>query len=277
MADVKAKGPVVILILFLIISLAIAGLGFLALQKEKQVNSNLSRKIEELESLKRLSEDKAAQLTLQVSALQKTVDDANLRLTAAADELQTANKVKDDALLEASQVKEKLAAAENAKTDVLNKLKSAESDLKNVRDELMSLKAAKEDIQKKLKDMEEKGSSVQLDKIVVPSAAENNTGTTASPAAASGNQPQTTAAQAKQPPAVLEGKVLVVNKDYDFIVVNLGRKDNVSVGDVLSVARKNKKLGEFKIEEVRDTMSVATPLTKGLTAQIREDDKAVIK
>ncbi len=272
MAD-KAKGPVVILILFLIISLAVAGLGFLALQKEKQTNTSLSRKIEELESLRRLSEDKAAQLTQQVSVLQKTADETTTRLTAASDELQTANKAKEDALFDASRVKEKLAAAENARSDALNKLKSAESDLRNARDELVSLKAAKDDLQKKLKDLETKGSSVQLDKIVVPSAAENNT---AAPAAAPGEQPKQAAETAKQS-AVLEGKVLVVNKDYDFIVVNLGRKDNVNVGDILSIARKNKKLGEFKIEEVRDTMSVATPLTKGLTAQIREDDKAVVK
>jgi hypothetical protein len=77
--------------------------------------------------------------------------------------------------------------------------------------------------------------------------------------------------------AILEGKVLVVNKEYDFVVVNIGQKDNLVIGDTLEIFRKEKKLGELKVEEVRDSMSVAIPVEPNLIKQIKEDDRVARK
>ena len=265
MAD-KAKGPVLLLILFLLIAICIMGLSFVALQKERQNSVTLSKKIEEVEAMKRLAEDRVDDLNKQVAELGKSVKDAEERLSAVNEELGMAEKAKEDALIEASQLKEELEAAIKTKAGLETKLKVNDDTLKKAQGELAAIKTERDGLQQKLKDLESKNQRVQLEKIVVPSTAEG----------AQGSQPQSDAS-GKAGAATIEGKILVVNKDYDFIVINLGRKDNVNIGDSLEVWRKNKKIGQVKIEEVRDTMSVATPVSKGLTQQAKEEDRVVYK
>ena len=58
--------------------------------------------------------------------------------------------------------------------------------------------------------------------------------------------------------------------------MNLGQKENVGIGQTIELFRKDKKLGQAKVEEVRDTISVDTPVTKDMIKQIKEDDRAVL-
>ena len=74
-----------------------------------------------------------------------------------------------------------------------------------------------------------------------------------------------------------EGKVLVVNKDYNFAVLSLGSKDGVTVGSVFSVYHNNKFAGEVKVEKVHESMAAAGFLSPGSKDKISEGDKVVLK
>jgi hypothetical protein len=76
----------------------------------------------------------------------------------------------------------------------------------------------------------------------------------------------------KAPTAKLEGKVLVVNKDYNFIVINLGNKDGIAIGNIFSVLRNNKNIGEVKVEKVHESMAAAGFVTDGLKDKVAEGD-----
>ena len=71
--------------------------------------------------------------------------------------------------------------------------------------------------------------------------------------------------------------MLVVNKDYNFAVINVGSKDGVRVGATFSVYHDAEYLGDVKIEKVHDSMAAAGFVTAALKNKIGEGDKVVQK
>ena len=74
----------------------------------------------------------------------------------------------------------------------------------------------------------------------------------------------------------LEGKVTVVNKEYNFAVINLGQKDGIILGDQFSVNRDGKFIGDIKVEKVHESMSAAGFVAE-LKDIIKENDLVVQK
>ncbi|MCU0666780.1 MAG: hypothetical protein MUF05_06790 [Candidatus Omnitrophica bacterium] len=74
-----------------------------------------------------------------------------------------------------------------------------------------------------------------------------------------------------------EGSIAVVNREYDFVVLNIGEKDGVKAGDTFQVSRNNKLLGEVNVEKVHDSMSAAGFASAGLKEVVQEGDKVIKK
>ena len=284
----KAKGPVMLLVILLIAAIAAAVLGFMGLQKEKEKNVILTEEKERLEVQKRSAEKQITDLKGQIDDLrqdiaqkQAKIKDYDNQLTLVNNELTLEKEAKESALAELSGVKSIIADLTSAKSNLEGELKVSKEALDDLRSHLIAIETAKQSLEQKLKEADAKPKVKdkdvqQLDKIVITPAAGN------APAISTGVNPALPAKDVSQisssepPGAPLEGKVLVVNKEYDFIVVNLGQKDNISIGQTLELFRKDKKLGQARVEEVRDTMSVATPVTKDMIKQVKEDDRAVL-
>ena len=69
-----------------------------------------------------------------------------------------------------------------------------------------------------------------------------------------------------------EGQIVVVNREYDFIVMNLGRHHGLSVGQEFAVVRGGDVLGKVKVEKVYDELSAAAILPESKKEAIREGD-----
>lgn len=275
----KARGSVsgIILILLLIVAVVAAALGFLGLQKEKEHSAQLTQDIAQLEVKKRSAEQEARNFKDQIGDLKRQIEqqeakiqESNSKITSLGDELSVEKKVREDTLLEAKKLKEEVVALNNAKA-------ALESDLKASNERISVLKGKldlfESSLQKRKAEQAARGAgappAVQLDKIVV-SAAE------AAPKEAPAKAAVEVKAVQPAPPAPLEGKVLAVNEEYDFIVISLGKKDNIAIGDAVQILRQDKKIAEAKIEEVRDTMSVAMPVAQGMIKNIKEEDRALV-
>ncbi len=61
-------------------------------------------------------------------------------------------------------------------------------------------------------------------------------------------------ANAARPPKT-EGRVLAVNQEHGFVVVDLGRADNLTTGSILSVTRSGQAVATLSVLESRDTMA----------------------
>ena len=75
----------------------------------------------------------------------------------------------------------------------------------------------------------------------------------------------------------MEGKVLVVNKEYNFAVISLGSKDGVAVGNTFLVYHDNKSIGEIKVEKLHDSMAAAGFVSQDVKDKIGEGDRVVLK
>ena len=73
--------------------------------------------------------------------------------------------------------------------------------------------------------------------------------------------------------AAFEGKILAVNKEYSFVVVDLGRADDIRLGDILSVYRDDNFVGSVKVEKVEDNVCTASILPSWKNEEFKEDDE----
>lgn len=69
----------------------------------------------------------------------------------------------------------------------------------------------------------------------------------------------------------LSGRVLVVNREFQFLVIDLGSKDGLSVGDEFVIYQGSEEVGRVQVERVYDTMSTATILPGTQEYKIMED------
>ncbi|MFH1867559.1 MAG: hypothetical protein ABH843_01185 [Candidatus Omnitrophota bacterium] len=72
---------------------------------------------------------------------------------------------------------------------------------------------------------------------------------------------------------VLYGEVLTVNREFDFIVISLGKNDGIAEGMVFDVMRDNEILGQVEIETVRTNISAASLINKENISIMRAGDK----
>lgn len=72
--------------------------------------------------------------------------------------------------------------------------------------------------------------------------------------------------------SVAEGQVVVVNREYDFIVMNLGRNQGLQVGQELEILREGQLMGRAKVEKVYEELAAAALLSESDADAIREGD-----
>ncbi len=246
---------VIILSLLCVMFLAVAVQQFLSLQKEsrahkvtkeelaklQQEKDQTSKDLEEQKKLKADLEIKLTDLQGKFSSLQ---DKAEKLAAQIADE----KKAKEDAL---AQLSDKVREVEEIKTnfesekqayasaqDQYDKIKKEYDSLQS---QLKTAKAANDELSKKVGDLQAK-KEVELDKIVV------------------------------KPGAEAEGKVLVVNREFNFIVVAAGNNKGVTPGVVFGVFRNGNLIAKAQVEKVYETMSAANIMPE--SGEIREGDIA---
>ena len=72
--------------------------------------------------------------------------------------------------------------------------------------------------------------------------------------------------------APLQGKVVAVNQPYQFIVVDLGREQNVSEGTILGIYRETDFIGRVQVESVRQKVAACRVLPEWTREEIQKDD-----
>lgn len=265
----KGKVPSIVLIILILISLSLAGGAFYLLQKEKIKSLALQDELEEVRTKERIIEIKLEDSKKTISQLEMQLRESKSQIEFLNGELQKEKKINQDTLTELQQLKVELEEQKKAKADVEGKLTYNLEELKNLQAQLKSLGELKNELENKIKEMEEaKSEKVELGTIVV--------GQQESPTVAAA-VPMDTKKKISTTSSSLEGKILVINKDYNFVVINLGSKDGVNINDIFAIYHKNKYLGDIKIEKVHESMSAANFLSPDIKDKVREGDKVAIK
>jgi len=220
---------------------------------------------------KRMARERELQLALAEN------DDLKGRLEEAQENRSRAEGQLAGARKELTQAREELAQAITAQETLSRSIEDREKEiarltkdleqasveskrmadqLKTERQKLADLEQAREELEAKV--MELSGQpTVELDKVLV----------TGEPAGAGLVMPVSTTV-----PAVADGQVVVINREFDFIVMNLGRNHGLSVGQEFQIVRGNEVLGRVKVEKVYDELSAAALLPDARKDSIREGD-----
>jgi vacuolar-type H+-ATPase subunit I/STV1 len=258
--EFKAKG--IVLIIMLVVSLALAGIGFYLFQSEHVKNIQLTSKVEDLNSKQKIAEKKLSDAQKALSNLEARLKEAMAQVSALTIQLQEEKAAKEESFSRVSQMQETIDQQKKVIAIMESQINKAQDDVRVIKNELKKIGSEKVKLESQIKNLEAK-SEVELGKIVV--SPEAGQAAQALPMKASGS------AQG------LEGKVLVLNKEYNFVVVNLGSKDGLVAGELFSVYRGETYLGDIKIEKVQDVMSAAGFVSGDLKNKVKEGDRIVKK
>lgn len=205
-------------------------------QAKSRVEDELSRVRKELEtSLEQLAKATAAQ-----EALSRSVEDRQKEIDRLAKDME--------------QIR-------NERKELAAQLADLKSERDTIQQQLTDAEQAKTELESKVMELSNQP-TVELDKVLV-------TGAGATPAPLDGATAMPVAAVGSLPSA---GQVVVVNREYDFIVMNLGKNHGLSIGQEFQVVRGSEVLGRVKVEKVYDELAAAAILPESQKENIREGD-----
>lgn len=253
----KVPIPVIILIVLLVASLSLAGVVFNSLQRERSKSLALQEELSEAKEIQETLEAKLEESKRLIQGLESKLKDNIAQVDSLNKELQQERAQKEEAVSVLQQLKTDLEQQKALRSDLEGKLIQAQADVKKMESELSALESKKAELETEIKGLEAaKTGGVELGTIVVTPEGEES------------------AASAS---AELEGKILVVNKDYNFAVINLGSKDGIDIADEFAVYHDTKYIGDVKVEKVHDSMAAADFISADMKGKISEGDRVVRK
>ena len=263
----RGKIAIILLSVVIIASLSLAGVVFYSLQQERKHSTILKDELDDVKAKQQITESELQKYKSSVASLEVKLREASDSVDKLTSDLQAEQDARQQALTEIEQLKADLVQNKSLRSDLEKKFSQAQSEAQKLQAQLKDLSDKKAELEDKLKKYES-AKGVELGTIVV-----NNENTPAQGAAVTAAQQP----ESKGTAAALEGKVLVLNKEYNFVVLNLGTKDGVKIGDVFSVYHTNKIVGEVKVEKVHDSMSAAGFSTADVKEKVSEGDKVIQK
>lgn len=256
-----------ILIGIIIVALVLASGSVYFYQQEHAKNIQLQGQLEELNARQRVTEGLLDESKKLATEFQLKLQEAKAKVEALTNELAQEKLARLEAANKLEQIGVDLDQQRLLRQDLENRLDQSEVDGKKIKDQIKFITLEKRDLEAKIKDLEAGSSGVELGKVVI--------NPDKMPAVKSSTKKPEIVEKKVEPKqektSGLEGKVIVVNKEYNFVVINLGSKENVYLGDEFSVMRNGKVIGNLKVEKVHESMSAAG-FAPELQGKFREDD-----
>jgi len=76
-----------------------------------------------------------------------------------------------------------------------------------------------------------------------------------------------------KPVPELRGRLLAVNKEHKFILVDLGRANNLELGNILSVYRGGEFIGRVRVERMEERICAAAILPDWQEVEFKQNDE----
>jgi len=267
----------ILLVVLIIISLGLAGGIFYLFQQEQGKNRLLQDELDEAKAKYSIAESKVKESETTIKQLDLQVQDSKSKIDTLTEQIKQEQEAKKTAQEELEKVKADLTTQKSLRVKLEGELNLAQSALKKTQAQLTELEGRKNLLESKIGDLEQKtnkeDSDVELGTIVVAPEAQESALTLAIPV----TQKAAVSSTQKSSALASEGKVLVVNKEYNFAVINLGSKDGVALDDIFYVYHSNKYIGDIKLEKIHDSMAAAGFVSSNVKNKIAEGDRVVKK
>lgn len=246
---------IILLAILCVVFLTFSMVSFSGLQAEKKTRIATENSLKDLmankdDLQKQLDEQKKlrADLETQLNDLKGKVTSLQDKAEKLAAQIADERKAKEDALAKLSRKDEEIAEIktnwENEKTSrasLQDQFDKLQKEYTTIQKQVETLKVSNQNLSRQVEDLQAK-KEVELDKIVV------------------------------RPGVDAEGKVLVVNKEFNFIVVAAGNNKGITPGVTFGIYRDNRLVAKAQVEKVYETMSAANILPD--SGEIMEGDIA---
>ena len=262
----SGRVAIVVLGIFTLLSIAAAGVAVffqmqertLRLAREKELrlakaeNSQLQKDVSDVTAAKKQAEGDLVQAKGDLEkAVQELAEEHKTREELA--------KAVDQRQKEIDRLSKDLDQIRAERTQLNQRLAQLTEQHKTLETHLDEVENAKTELETKMTQLSQGQPTVELEKVVVTDA---GAGSAAGPA--TGAVVGATAGP--------QGQVVVVNRDYDFVVMNLGKNQGLALGQEFNVIRDNQVLGRVRVEKIYDELSAAAILPQSKKDAIREGD-----
>jgi uncharacterized phage infection (PIP) family protein YhgE len=253
----------------------------LRLAKERELvlvkaeNDDLQQRLGELRTAKQQIEESLTRAKSQL-------DEAAQQLSSERQEKDELGRSVETRQREIERLSKDLEQARTEKSELSEQSAKLRAQLKNVQKQLAQSEKSKADMEAKSLDMPMMSSSfeqptVSLDTVVVKNSGASPGMPSDSPAMTSVLPPGMPSLSAPSPVQAAnvsssQGQVVVVNRDYDFVVMNLGRNHGLQIGQEFQIVRGSEVVGRVKVEKVYDELAAAAILPDSKKDAIREGD-----
>lgn len=292
----------IFLVVMLIISVCLASIALYYYQNESTLRKSAETSLAQLKIIEAKLQGDLMESKKQISVLDEKNKEMDEKINDLSESLDLEKSLKEaqkkenqdlrEALENENQSKEKLRAELTKElTSAQEKVVALESQLTSAQNNVNELTTQSQSLQDKIKQME----SERQAKIEQP-APPISTPPTApeSPATGAADTKQETKDQPKEinkednkqiqlEPIVVngteipQGRVLSVDKENEFLIFNLGEKDGVKPGFLMSIYQGNEYLGDVKVSRVQPEMSAADFIPPFSSQKVRKDDQVVAK
>jgi predicted nucleic acid-binding Zn-ribbon protein len=268
----------VLFVILFLASLCGAGAGLYFLQLEKMKTATLEVKLDEAQKRQKITAAKLEDALNREEILQAELDRFREQIASLSDEIEREREAKNEAFVQLDQLKQQLQQEASLKRKLQSELSRLKNEANTLNTQLSKLSSQNLRLEKKIKRLNIASQKVELGTIVVnqpqiperkSEAAEVAVGEQA------GEEAVTTASLPQKMP--LKGRILILNRDYDFVVIDLGSNNGLSVGDIFSVYDQGNYVGDIKIEKLHESMSAAGFLSPKIEEKIKEGDEVIQK
>ncbi len=241
-----------------------------ALQKTKANEVKLEQDLKEVKKQNFLLEEKSKEMDEQINSL--------------LDDLEVEKGLKEEVKRENLSLQEKLDTAINERDALRQQLTS---DMTGFEEKISALNAQLEteiNLKKELetvnKELQDK--ITELEKEVEAAKAKQGTSSQAVPVPVEGQMNSGSLDVELDkivvvPNRAMEGRIINVDLESEFVIFNLGEKEGISLDKIMSLYRGNNYLGDIKVTSVQPQMSAADTIPPLSAKVIRKNDRVVAK
>ncbi len=288
MSSVKG-GRTILIFLILIVIILISGvsISLFLLQKETQTRKTVEVSLEEFQIRSAKVETALKDAEKQIEIFKGKSKDADDKINSLMEELDLEAALRDEIKAENKKLKELIEAEGKSKVEMRQrlaaeieavqvKLKEAETKAAGSLEESAGLKKKIEDLQKKNDGLEQRMKEIEKSAAAAAAPAANRNEiipVPGSPADEKVNLDRIVIT----PESAREGRVLNVDSETEFLIFDMGSKNGVNQGDVLSIYRGKSYLGDVKVSRVQEEMSAADFIPPFSSHKVRKNDQVVPK
>ncbi len=278
----QAKTSVVFVILLLILSLVTTSFYYVSFEKEKKKRMDIEEQLNVAKDEKEAIQIKLKNISDEKGALESKVKENQSLISKLNDKLAQEIKTKELLRNEQETLRNKIVELSQDKNSFQEILDEKLQEIADLHSKLEMVASQKEDLQEKeaeeiseVRDEPVAEAAVDLEKIVVtPMVVDVVEEQIREEAAVEELMKQTVEVKQEAQKQSLSMEVLLINREYSFLVVNAGEDKGVKVDDIFEVFHNHVSLGRVKVEKVHERMSAANFLPGFDIDRVGEGDAA---